>query len=64
MNYKIILIDLDDTLLDFQKSEDLAIRKTIEALGIIPTDELVNTYTEVQFDDLDFAKEIHCRLQG
>ena len=47
MNYKIILIDLDDTLLDFQKSEDLAIRKTIEALGIIPTDELVNTYKAI-----------------
>ncbi len=45
--YKIILIDIDDTLLDFQKSEDLAIRKTIETLNIIPTDELVLQYKNI-----------------
>lgn len=47
MNYKVILIDLDDTLLDFQKSEEYAIRKTMETLGISPTDELVKVYKEI-----------------
>ena len=46
-NYKIVLIDLDDTLLDFQKSEDVAIRTTIKTLGIEPTDEIVNTYKAI-----------------
>ena len=46
-NYKTILIDLDDTLLDFQKSEDVAIRTTIKTLGIEPTDEVVSTYKAI-----------------
>lgn len=47
MNYKTILIDLDDTLLDFQKSEDVAIRTTIKTLGIEPTEDVVNAYKEI-----------------
>lgn len=47
MNYKVLLIDLDDTLLDFQKSEEYAIRKTMETLEINPTDELVNVYKQI-----------------
>lgn len=47
MNYKTILIDLDDTLLDFQKSEDVAIRTTIKTLGIEPTDDVVSAYKEI-----------------
>ena len=45
--YKTILIDLDDTLLDFQKSEDVAIRTTIKTLGVEPTDEVVSTYKTI-----------------
>lgn len=47
MNYKTILIDLDDTLLDFQKSEDVAIRTTIKTLGIEPTEDVVSAYKEI-----------------
>lgn len=47
MNYKTILIDLDDTLLDFQKSEDVAIRTTIKTLGIDPTEDVVCAYKEI-----------------
>lgn len=47
MNYKTILIDLDDTLLDFQKSEDVAIRTTIKTLGIEPTEDVVCAYKEI-----------------
>lgn len=47
MKYKILLIDLDDTLLDFQRSEEYAICKTMETLGIIPTDDLVELYKRI-----------------
>ena len=47
MNYKTILIDLDDTLLDFQQSEDVAISTTIKTLGIEPTEDVVNAYKEI-----------------
>lgn len=47
MKYKTILIDIDDTLLDFQKSEEHAIRTTIKTLGIDPTDELVEKYKQI-----------------
>lgn len=47
MKYSTILLDLDDTLLDFQKSEDFAIRTTIKTLGIEPTDEIVESYKEI-----------------
>lgn len=45
--YKTILIDIDDTLLDFQKSEEHAIRTTITSLGIDPTEEIVKSYKEI-----------------
>jgi len=36
--YKFLLFDADNTLLDFTKSEDSAIRMTFSAFGINPTD--------------------------
>ena len=47
MKYSTILIDVDDTLLDFQKSEEFAIRSTIKTLDIEPTDELVEKYKAI-----------------
>ena len=47
MKYSTILIDIDDTLLDFQKSEEFAIRSTIKTLDIEPTDELVEKYKAI-----------------
>lgn len=47
MSYKIILIDIDDTLLDFQKSEEIAIKKTIEQHGLIATEELIKLYKSI-----------------
>ena len=44
MSYKIILIDIDDTLLDFQKSEEISIKKTIEQHGLIAPEELIQLY--------------------
>lgn len=50
MGIKYILIDLDDTVYDFQKAENLAIRKTLSGFGILPTDAVVKRYSEINKD--------------
>ena len=42
--FDILLLDLDDTILDFHKAEGIAIRKTFSFFGIDPTDEVVARY--------------------
>jgi len=44
---KNLLLDLDDTLLDFKKAEAIAIRATFEELGIDPSDENVALYSKI-----------------
>ncbi len=39
-----LLLDLDETILDFHKSEAIAIRQTLRFFGIDPTDEVVARY--------------------
>lgn len=43
----IILFDVDDTLLDFAKSERRAITYTLDKFGIEPTEELISAYSEI-----------------
>lgn len=45
--YKILLLDLDDTILDFQKSEKVAIVKLMEKYDVIPTEELIIRYHKI-----------------
>lgn len=47
MKYKILLIDIDDTLLDFHKSEDIAIRKLFEKYIPSKVDEIVPEYKKI-----------------
>lgn len=47
MKKKAILFDLDDTLLDFHRSEDVALRKTLAENGVTPTDEMIKRYSEI-----------------
>ena len=42
-----IFLDLDDTILDFQRSEAIALRKTLQTLNVEPTDEVVTRYSEI-----------------
>lgn len=42
-----VLFDLDDTLLDFKRSEAEAIRHTLSEIGIEPTDETVALYSRI-----------------
>ena len=44
---KFLFLDLDDTILDFKKAESIAIRKTMAAFGLAPTDVLAARYSEI-----------------
>lgn len=44
---KYILLDLDDTLLDFHMAEAVALRKTMTHFGVEPTDSAVARYSEI-----------------
>lgn len=47
MKYDILLLDADDTLLDFKRSEREALKKTLESFGL-PTDEnVISTYSRI-----------------
>lgn len=47
MSIKNIFLDLDDTLLDFHKGENVAIRKTLAEFGAEPTEEVVALYRRI-----------------
>ena len=44
---RFVLLDLDDTLLDFKKSEANAISKTLEKMGVPVTPALIARYSEI-----------------
>ena len=46
MKYPVFL-DLDDTILDFHRAEDVALRKTLTSLGLTPTDAMVARYSAI-----------------
>lgn len=48
--FDILLIDLDDTILDFKKQEQVAIRKTLSDVDIEPTDEICALYSQINDD--------------
>lgn len=50
MKFETILIDIDNTLLDFSKSEKIAFRKLLEDLKIPYSDELQAHYKKVNHD--------------
>ena len=43
---KKILLDLDDTVLDFHKGERIAIEKTLATFGVEPTEDVISLYRE------------------
>ena len=44
---KFIFLDLDDTILDFHRSEAVALRKTLQSLNVNPTDEVIARYSAI-----------------
>ena len=45
--FEFLLLDLDDTILDFQKSEEYGIRKTLSDAGIEPTEQICLRYSQI-----------------
>ncbi|MBQ7896189.1 MAG: YjjG family noncanonical pyrimidine nucleotidase [Oscillospiraceae bacterium] len=43
----VVILDADDTVLDFHASEAVAIRKAFEMMGIEPSDALISRYSEI-----------------
>ena len=44
---KTILLDLDDTILDFHKAEHVALSATLREIGIEPTEAVLKRYSEI-----------------
>jgi len=44
---KAVLLDSDDTLLDFTKAEHIALSKTLASMGIEPSDEMIALYSGI-----------------
>lgn len=44
---KFIFLDLDDTILDFHRSEAVALAKTLKSLNVDPTDEVITRYSAI-----------------
>ena len=42
-----LFLDLDDTILDFQKSESVAVAKALQEAGIKVTDHIISRYSEI-----------------
>ena len=45
--FEILFIDLDDTILDFKKAENVALRKTLEEFGLNPTEQVCARYSAI-----------------
>ena len=56
---EILLLDLDDTILDFHKAERIAIAKTIRDFGVEPTEEVLSRYHAINkwhWEQLELGK--------
>ena len=63
MSYKLVLIDLDDTLFDYPKTEETAFRNTFEELGFFVESELSNDKKEEIYEKIkDRYKDVNLQL--
>lgn len=44
---KTVLLDLDDTIFDFKKAQEIALKSTFEQFGIDPKDEVIERYDQI-----------------
>ena len=44
---KFIFLDLDDTILDFHRSEAVALGKTLQSLNVDPTEAVIARYSQI-----------------
>ena len=52
-----VLLDVDDTLLDFHKAEAIALAKTLRAMGIDPKPETLSRYSEINARQWELLEE-------
>ena len=45
--FEFLFLDLDDTILDFQKAEHAALSKTLQSFGLAPTEEVLKRYNQI-----------------
>lgn len=63
MSYKLVLIDLDDTLFDYPKTEKEAFRNTFKELGFFVESELGNEKKEEIYEKIkDRYKDVNLQL--
>ena len=63
MNYKLVLIDLDDTLFDYPKTEEAAFSNTYKELGFFAESELGNAKKEEIYEKIkDRYKDVNFQL--
>ena len=63
MSYKLVLIDLDDTLFDYPKTEKTAFRNTFEELGFFVESKLSNDKKEEIYEKIkDRYKDVNFQL--
>ena len=56
-----LMLDLDDTILDFHKAERIAIAKTIRDFGVEPTEEVLSRYHTINkwhWEQLELGKMV------
>ncbi len=54
---KSVFIDLDDTLLDFRRSEDAAVREALSGMGIAATDGIAARYSALNAEQWKLLEE-------
>lgn len=57
---KTVLLDLDDTLLDFHKAEAIALRQTLIALELEPEETTIARYSEINAAQWRLLEEGNC----
>lgn len=45
--YEFLLLDMDDTILDFKKAEEVALKKTLRSFSLEPTQEVCARYSKI-----------------
>ena len=45
--FEFLFLDLDDTILDFQKAEHVALSKTLESFGLEPKESVLKRYNQI-----------------
>ena len=63
MKYELVLIDLEDTLFDYSKTEDSAFRKTFEKMGFFQVNQIEKEKIEENYEKIRKRyKEINLQL--